>query len=137
MKIRTYRDADFPGVDALWKEAFPNDSPWNRAANAVPAKISFQPNLFFVAVNDGIVEGSVMAGYDGHRGWLYAVAVSKSQRRSGLGTQLVREAEEALRSLGCGKINLQVRSTNAAVVQFYEHLGYQIEDRVSLGRRVE
>lgn len=137
MKIRTYRDADFLGVDAPWKEAFPNDPPWNLAANAVPAKISFQPDLFFVAVNDGIVEGSAMAGYDGHRGWLYAVAVSQSQRRSGLGTQLVRKAEKALRSLGCSKINLQVRSTNAAVVKFYEHLGYQIEDRVSLGRRVE
>lgn len=137
MEIRKYRDADFAGIDALWKEAFPKDPHWNRAANAVPAKTSFQPDLLFVAVNDGKVVGSVMAGYDGHRGWLYAVAVCQSYRRSGLGTKLVRKAEEALRSLGCGKINLQVRSTNKAVVQFYEDLGYQIEDRISLGRRVE
>lgn len=137
MKIRKYRETDFAEIDTLWKEAFPNDPPWNRAANAIPAKISFQPELLFVAVADGAVVGSVMAGYDGHRGWLYAVAVRLSHRRSGVGTKLVREAEEALLKLGCGKINLQVRSTNTAVVQFYEGLGYQVEDRVSLGRRVE
>lgn len=137
MKIRNYRETDFAQVDTLWKEAFPNDPPWNRAANAIPAKTSFQPELLFVAVADGAVVGSVMAGYDGHRGWLYAVAVKQSHRRSGLGTKLVRGAEEALLKLGCGKINLQVRSANKAVVQFYKGLGYQIEDRVSLGRRVE
>lgn len=137
MEIRKYREADFDGIDALWKEAFPNDPPWNQAAISIPAKTSFQPDLLFVAVSDGTVVGSVMAGYDGHRGWLYAVAVGQSHKRSGLGTKLVRRAEEALRLLGCSKINLQVRSTNTAVVRFYEHLGYHIEDRVSLGRRVE
>ena len=135
MEIRKYRDTDFDGIDALWKEAFPHDPPWNHATNAVPAKTAFQPDLLFVAVDQGAVVGSVMAGYDGHRGWLYSVAVSQSHRRAGLGTTLVRKAEDALRSLGCGKVNLQVRSTNAAVVQFYEGLGYEIEDRVSLGRR--
>ena len=137
MEIRKYREADFDGIDALWKEAFPNDPPWNQAAISIPAKTSFQPDLLFVAVNDGTVVGSLMAGYDGHRGWLYAVAVGQSHKRSGLGTKLVRRAEEALRLLGCSKINLQVRSTNTAVVRFYEHLGYHIKDRVSLGRRVE
>ena len=136
MEIRTYTDTDFAGIDALWNEAFPNDPPWNRAAHSVPAKTSFQPELLFVAVNHGVVVGSAMAGYDGHRGWLYAVAVSQSHRRSGLGTKLVRKAEEALVSLGCGKINLQVHSANRQVVQFYEGLGYEVEDRVSLGRRV-
>ncbi|WP_258319763.1 GNAT family acetyltransferase [Qipengyuania flava] len=136
MEIRTYRETDFDGVDALWKEAFPDDPPWNRAENAIAAKVSFQPELLFVAVDQDAIVGSVMAGYDGHRGWLYAVAVRKTFRRSGLGTKLVHVGEDALRALGCGKINLQVRSTNAGIVRFYETLGYEIEDRISLSRRL-
>jgi len=77
-----------------------------------------------------------MAGYDGHRGWLYSVAVREKNRRSGAGTALVRQAEQALHALGCGKVNLQVRTTNDAVVRFYERLGYAVEDRISLGRRL-
>ncbi len=77
-----------------------------------------------------------MAGYDGHRGWLYAVAVDPGQRRGGVGTALVRHAEQMLRDLGCGKVNLQVRATNAAVVSFYERLGYAVEERISMGKRL-
>lgn len=136
MEIRRYEASDFEGLDALWEEAFPHDPPWNRAENAVPAKLAFQPDLLFVAVEGGEVVGSVMAGYDGHRGWLYSVAVRGEDRRGGLGTALVRHAEKALRALGCGKVNLQVRVTNETVVRFYEGLGYAVEDRVSLGRRL-
>jgi ribosomal protein S18 acetylase RimI-like enzyme len=136
MDIRIYQDGDFNGIDALWNEAFPNDPPWNHAQKAVPEKTAFQPDLLFVAVDGAEIAGSIMAGYDGHRGWLYAVAVHSKHQRTGLGTALVRKAEEALRALGCGKINLQVRGTNEAVVKFYQHLGYVIEDRLSLGRRL-
>jgi ribosomal protein S18 acetylase RimI-like enzyme len=136
MEIRRYEASDFGAVDALWKEAFPNDPPWNRAENAIPAKLAFQPDLLFVAVEGRDVIGSVMAGYDGHRGWLYSVAVREADRRGGLGTALVRHAEGALHALGCGMVNLQVRATNEAVVRFYEALGYAVEDRVSLGHRL-
>ena len=135
MEIRRYEDGDFHGLDTLWTEAFPNDPLWNRARHAVPAKLAFQPDLLFVAVDGADVLGSVMAGYDGHRGWLYAVAVRRSHRGAGVGSALVRHAEKALLALGCGKINLQVRTANEAVVGFYERLGYAVEDRVSLGRR--
>lgn len=77
MQIVTYRDEHFEGLDALWREAFPDDPPRNRAAEAVPAKLAAQPELLFVALNGDEVIGSIMAGYDGHRGWLYSVAVSK------------------------------------------------------------
>lgn len=77
-----------------------------------------------------------MAGYDGHRGWLYAVAVRQQYQRDGIGTLLVRKAEDALREIGCAKVNLQVRTTNEAVVRFYQRLGYIVEERVSLGRRI-
>ena len=135
MEIRRYQSTDFDGVRTLWEEAFPNDPPWNRAETAIPAKLAFQPDLLFVAIA-GRVIGSVMAGYDGHRGWLYAVAVRQDCRRAGVGAALVREAERALAALGCEKVNMQVRASNEAVSRFYTKLGYRVEDRVSLGRRL-
>ena len=135
-EIVVYRSEHFKGVETLWLEAFPDDPPWNAAALAIPAKLAIQPELFLLALAEGEVVGSVMAGYDGHRGWLYAVAVLKSYRRAGVGAGLVREAEKRLQALGCTKINLQVRSTNAGVIGFYSRLGYGTEDRVSMGKRL-
>jgi ribosomal protein S18 acetylase RimI-like enzyme len=134
--VRSYSSAHFEGVKTLWQEAFPDDPPWNKAEVAIPAKLAAQPELFLVALDGDRVIGSIMAGYDGHRGWLYAVAVLNSRRRLGVGTALVRGAEERLRSMGCSKINLQVRGANAAVVGFYNRLGYEIEQRTSMGKRI-
>lgn len=134
MEIRPYQVADFAGLDALWREAFPNDPPRNRADISVPAKLAMKDDLLFVAVEDGAVIGSIMAGYDGHRGWLYSVAVRQDAKRRGIGTALVQTAEAALRKLGCCKINLQVRSTNAAVIEFYKGLGFAVEEHISMGR---
>lgn len=134
MEVRPYTREDFAGLDALWREAFPNDPPRNRAEQSVPTKLAMNDDLLFVAVEDGTVIGSIMAGYDGHRGWLYSVAVRKSAKRRGIGTALVQTAEAALRRLGCCKINLQVRSTNAAVIEFYKGLGFSVEDHISMGR---
>jgi ribosomal protein S18 acetylase RimI-like enzyme len=135
-KITTYGPEHFGGVKTLWQEAFPDDPSWNAAEIAIPAKLAQQPDLFFVALDEGRVVGSIMAGYDGHRGWLYAVAVSNSHRRRSIGSALVHRAEDRLRSLGCGKINLQVRSTNIAVAEFYRRLGYLTEERISMGKRI-
>ncbi len=134
MEIRPYQTDDFGGLDELWREAFPNDPPRNRAAQSVPAKLAMKDDLLFVAVEDGLVIGSIMAGYDGHRGWLYSVAVRQTAKRRGIGTALVQTAEAALRALGCCKINLQVRSTNTAVIEFYKGLGFGVEDHISMGR---
>ena len=134
MEIRPYQAADFDGLDALWREAFPDDPPRNRAAQSVPAKLALNDDLLFVAVEDDQVIGSIMAGYDGHRGWLYSVAVRQDAKRRGVGTGLVQTAEAALRRLGCAKINLQVRGTNAAVIAFYKGLGFSVEDHISMGR---
>ena len=134
--ITPYSSAYFEGVKTLWQEAFPDDAPWNKAEVAVPAKLAAQPELFLVALHGDLVIGSIMAGYDGHRGWLYAVAVLNSRRRQGVGAALVRGAEDRLRSMGCSKINLQVRATNAIVIEFYKRLGYMIEERTSMGKRV-
>lgn len=136
MKIRTFRESDTAAVSALWREVFPDDPPHNAPELVIQQKLQCQPELFFVSEQDGEITGTVLSGYDGHRGWLYSVAVSPKRRRQGLGTRLIRHAENALDGLGCTKINLQVRSTNAAVVAFYQELGYEVEERISMGKRV-
>ena len=87
-------------------------------------------------LEDEIV-ASVMAGYEGHRGWANYLAVAPEQRRQGLGRAIMARAEELLAAVGCPKVNLQVRGDNTAVIDFYRTLGYEVEDRASLGKRLE
>ena len=96
-----------------------------------------QRELFLVGEFQGDVVGTVIAGFDGYRGWVYHLAVDPRCRRRGFGRELMREAEARLRALGCPKLNLQVRSSNTEVIEFYERLGYSIEDRASLGKILE
>jgi ribosomal protein S18 acetylase RimI-like enzyme len=134
--IVPYAESHFDGVNSLWLESFPGDPVWNRAEAAIPAKLAVQRELFLVALDGNKIVGSIMAGYDGHRGWLYALAVSNDCRRRGIGSALVHEAETRLKALGCGKINLQIRASNSAVGAFYKRLGYGTEDRISMGKRI-
>jgi ribosomal protein S18 acetylase RimI-like enzyme len=134
--ISEYRDEHFAGVEALWQEAFPNDAAWNKASVAIPEKMRFQPDLMLVAHDGPLVVGSVMAGYEGHRGWISRIAVLKAHRHKRIGQALLAEAERRLAALGCIKINLQVVETNSAVVRFYEEAGYEIEPRISMSRRL-
>jgi len=147
--IRAYRGADRAAVERLWAHVFPDDPPRNAPAAMIDHKLRVQPELLLVGEVDGAegpgameetgtaIVGAVMAGYDGVRGWLYHLAVAPELRRRGFGALLVRAAEAALRSLGCPKVNLQVRATNREVVAFYRSVGYEIEERVSMGRRLE
>jgi ribosomal protein S18 acetylase RimI-like enzyme len=136
MQIRPYEDADEQGVIALWHEVLPDSAPHNDPATALRKKLAVERDLLLVAVVGGAVVGAVMGGYDGHRGWVYSVAVRPAQRRKGVGTALLRRLEEALVARGCLKVNLQVRASNAGVVAFYERLGYAVEERVSMGKRL-
>ncbi|HVX76744.1 MAG TPA: GNAT family acetyltransferase [Bradyrhizobium sp.] len=133
-EIVGYRKEHFEGVDALWKDAFPNDNPWNVASVAIPEKTRFQPDLILVALDGDLVVGSVMAGYDGHRGWISRIAVLKSHQKKGVGEALIFAVEERLAALGCIKVNLQVLESNSAVVAFYERSGYQVERRISMSK---
>jgi len=90
--------------------------------------------MFLVAEVDGKVVGTTMAGYDGHRGWIYSVAVEESHRRRGIATAMIREAERLLKDAGCPKVNLQVMPDNPGAVALYQSLGYAVEDRVSMGK---
>jgi ribosomal protein S18 acetylase RimI-like enzyme len=136
ISIRPFAEPDRAAVIALWGEVFPNPAAHNHPPPVIDQKLALQRELFFVAEVGGAVVGTVMAGYDGHRGWLYTVAVDPRHRRRGVGAALVRHAEAALRALGALKINLQVRTTNAGVVAFYEALGYQVEPLISMGKRL-
>ena len=100
------------------------------------ARFALDDGLFFVAADAGAIVGTLLAGYDGHRGWLYSLAVTPDRRRCGIATQLVRHAEQALSRLGCPKLNLQVRVDNSEVVAFYESLGFHAEERVSMGKLI-
>jgi ribosomal protein S18 acetylase RimI-like enzyme len=124
-------------VIALWETVFGYETAHNTPSLAIDKKLAVADELFFVAVRDEEVIGTVMAGYDGHRGWLYSVAVHPAHRREGLGAKLVRHAEDALIARGCMKINLQIVSANASVAAFYEALGYSIEPRISMGKKIE
>jgi hypothetical protein len=134
IRIRPFAETDETAVIALWREAFPYDPPHRDPAHDIRRKTAYQPELFFVAELDRAVVGTAMAGYDGQRGWVYLVAVSGDHRRRGIGRALMRHVEDTLSSLGCPKLNLQIRGDNAEVVSFYQSLGYQIEERTSMGK---
>jgi hypothetical protein len=134
MQIRPYTEADEAAVVRLWRIVFPDAPAWNDPETDIRRKLSFQRELFFVAEVDSEIVGTAMAGYDGHRGWVYYVAVSPRNRRRGVGTALMKRVERDLTELGCPKLNLQIRSSNQEVVSFYEKLGYRVEDHVSMGK---
>lgn len=134
--VRTYAPGDEARIVRLWEEC-ELVVPWNDPHADIALKVGFQPELFFVGEREGRMVACVMAGFEGHRGWINYLAVSPDQRRRGLGRRMMAVAEEALRDLGCPKINLQVRAKNREVVDFYERLGFRVERTVSLGKRLD
>jgi ribosomal protein S18 acetylase RimI-like enzyme len=134
--IREFLTTDEPEVTALWGEVFPDAPPWNDPAEDIRRKLAVQRDLFLVAIDADRVVGTLMAGFDGHRGWVYYLAVSPSIRKHGIGRALMDEAERRLLAYGCSKVNLMVRRENPAVVGFYESLGYRVEDRIAMGKRI-
>ncbi|HHX4058434.1 MAG: GNAT family acetyltransferase [Burkholderia contaminans] len=137
--IRPFERADTDAVLAVWRDAFPQyedaDAPPHRAPlRSIELKLATQPELFFVATSGARVVGTLMAGFDGHRGWLYSFGVSNDARRLGIGRALIAHAERALAARGCLKINLQVLPGNDDACRFYAALGYRIEERISFGK---
>jgi ribosomal protein S18 acetylase RimI-like enzyme len=133
--IRPYASGDHTDVVAIW-EACRLVVPQNDPAMDIQTKMSFQPDLFLVALLEDRLVGTVMAGYEGHRGWINYLAVAPERRRQGIGRALMDAAEAALRDLGCPKINLQVRRTNRDVIAFYQAMGFREDDVLSLGKRL-
>ena len=135
--IRPYQDGDKNAVVELWETVFPGAPAHNPPARDIERKLAVQRELFYVACLDDKLVGTAMAGFDGHRGWVYYVASHPEYRRRGIGAALMKQVEKGLIAVGCHKLNLQVRSTNTEVVEFYRKLGYLIEDRVSMGKLIE
>jgi len=137
MTITPYVDAAHRSqVIALWDAVFGYKAAHNNPGVSIDRKIAVDDGLFFVAVEGTTVVGTIMAGYDGHRGWIYSVAVSPAHRRQGIGSRLVAHAERALMAKGCVKINLQIMEGNESVTEFYSLLGYVVEKRVSMAKRL-
>jgi ribosomal protein S18 acetylase RimI-like enzyme len=123
-------------VEALWRQVFAYDVPRNAPSLVIEKKCAVRDGLFFVAEAGDTVVGTVMAGYDGHRGWIYSMAVHPGRRRQDVGSKLLSFAEQRLTALGCVKINLQVIVGNDEAQAFYEANGYSVEDRVSMGKEL-
>lgn len=137
MQIRPCETDDKTQVVALWNDVFGQPTGHNDPAASFDRKLATDDALLFVAADRAVIIGTVMVGYDGHRGWIYSLAVRTEQRRHGVGTQLMHHAESVLTDLGCPKVNLQVILNNPDAVLFYESLGYQAEPRISLGKQIQ
>lgn len=137
MTIRRVQPIDLEPLVELWEMVFPDDPSHNAPRAMLPTKLDVD-DLILVAWDEGKLVGACMLGYDGHRGWLYAVAVHPDHRRKQIGTNLIQSAFETLQSLGCIKVNLQVREVNnPEVVAFYESLGFEVEERISMGKLLD
>ena len=136
MQIRPFHPNDEEAVVSLWRRC-DLVRPWNDPHKDIRRKRGVRPDWFLVGVLDGRIVACVMAGYEGHRGWLNYLAVDPDRQRQGLARAIVTEAERLLREAGCPKINLQIRTSNQGVIEFYRRLGYSIDDVVSMGKRLE
>jgi ribosomal protein S18 acetylase RimI-like enzyme len=133
--IRAFSQGDEDAVVALW-QACGLTRPWNDARKDIARKMTVQPDLFLVGLADDRIIATLMAGYEGHRGWVNYLAVAPEHRRQGFGRVLMQEAEERLLALGCPKVNIQVRASNQEALGFYKSIGYLQDEAVSLGKRL-
>ncbi len=120
----------------LWQSVFGYEAAHNSPAVAIDKKIRNKDGLFFVAKKNKHVIGTVMAGYDGHRGWIYSIAIHPDHRKQKIGSELLSFTQNKLEELGCLKINLQILEDNEAVQGFYLSNGYSVEKRVSMGKKL-
>ncbi|MEO5913988.1 MAG: GNAT family acetyltransferase [Luteolibacter sp.] len=135
MKIEAYKPTDENAVLELWKRCGLVALQNNPRAD-IERKLAVAPELFLIGTVDSEIVATAMAGYEGHRGWINYLAVSPDLQRSGYGRQIMEHAESLLRERGCPKINLQVRSTNRQVIEFYQRLGFSFDDVLSMGKRL-
>lgn len=135
MRIRPFEPPDEAAVVDLWQRCGLT-RPWNDPRKDIARKLAVQPELFLVGVLGEAIVATVMAGYEGHRGWVNYLAVAPEHQKRGLGRTLMREVEKRLLERGCPKLNVQVRSSNDEALQFYRRLGYAQDEAVALGKRL-
>ena len=136
MTIRPYHSNDTDALIQLWTDCNLTISS-NNPRKDLQRKLAENPDEMLVAEQDGTVIGSCMLGYDGHRGWIYYLAVSPAHQQQGIARNLMQHAETLLRKRGCPKINLMVRESNREVIAFYHRIGYQQDAVITLSKRLE
>jgi len=136
LHIRPFRASDEAAVIALWTASNLVVS-HNNPRKDIARKLQVNPEWFLVGEHDGQIVATCVVGYEGHRGWINYLAVSPSVQRRGLASQMMEEAEKILSKAGCPKINLQIRSTNLQVIEFYKSLGFKIDEVTGMGKRLE
>jgi ribosomal protein S18 acetylase RimI-like enzyme len=138
--IRIFDERDTQDVLALWVQAFPEyaapGKPQRDPRLSIRNKLAMQPEFFFVGLLEERLIGTVMVGYDGHRGWMYSLAIAEDERGKGYARALVEHAERALAAIGCPKLNLQIMANKPETQAFYAKLGYQMDAVVSFGKRL-
>jgi ribosomal protein S18 acetylase RimI-like enzyme len=136
LSVRAFSETDEADIIALWDRCGLL-RPWNDPHKDIARKLTVQRELFMVGTVAEEIVATVMAGYDGHRGWINYLAVDPMHRRQGFARLLVTEVEGRLRDLGCAKINLQIRRDNQEAIAFYERVGFAEDAVVSMGKRLE
>ncbi len=122
MEVRLLENRDRPGAVSLWSSSGLT-RPWNDPDADFDRAVA-GPTSAILGLFDPELCSTVMVGHDGHRGWVYYLAVTESRRRSGLGHRMMQEAEVWLRDQGVVKLNLMVRHTNKDALGFYQRIGY-------------
>jgi ribosomal protein S18 acetylase RimI-like enzyme len=135
VNIRSFHIDDEPAVVALWQQCGLT-RPWNDPYKDVARKLAIQPELFLVGTQSASIVATVMAGYEGHRGWINYLAVAPAFRGRGYARALMHRVEERLLAMGCPKISLLIRSSNPEVMAFYRHIGYAQDDVATFGKRL-
>lgn len=136
MEIRDLPSARAADAIALWQDSGLT-RPWNDPHTDLRRAMDGPCSTVLAALDDGVLAGTAMVGHDGHRGWVYYLAVRADRRRAGLGRDLMQASERWLLERDVPEVNLMVRRTNTAVLAFYESLGYEDGDVVVLGRFLE
>jgi ribosomal protein S18 acetylase RimI-like enzyme len=134
-QVRNYRNTDKADVIELW-QACGLVVPWNNPQRDIERKLRVQSELFLIGFSDGKIIATAMAGYEGHRGWVNYLAVKPDYQMQGVGKLMMEAAERRLLKMGCPKLQVQVRTNNSGVIEFYQKLGYQIDDVVNIGKRL-
>ena len=134
--IRPFKESDEEALVSLWNMC-KLTVPWNNPYKDIARKLKIQAELFLVGYLEDKLIASVMAGYDGHRGWINYLAVHPDFQARGYGKQLMDNVENRLRELGCPKINLQIREGNDKVLSYYQKLGFVEEKRINMSKRLE
>jgi ribosomal protein S18 acetylase RimI-like enzyme len=135
MNIKPYHPDNQQAVINLW-QACNLVVAWNDPIKDIQRKMLVDPDMFLIGELSEDIVATVMGGYEGHRGWINYLAVSPEHQRKGYARAMMQQVEVLIQQKGSPKINLQVRSNNIDVIQFYQAIGYDIENAVGLGKRL-